>query len=179
MVVRVVAGSLGGRRLATPPGAATRPTSELVRAAIFNGLAARGLLDGAEVADLFAGSGALGIEALSRGAAHAQFVEHDRRAAAIISRNLDASAWPTAPTVHIATVERWVPPPVLDVVLADPPYAWDGWDGLLARLAMFPEVIVIAESDREVAADGWRVLAAKRHGGTVVTQLRPRGANRT
>src|SRR5581483_6705905 len=68
--MRVVAGSVGGRRLAVPRGVSTRPTSELVRGAVFNSLEARGVLDGASVADLFAGSGALGIEALSRGAAH-------------------------------------------------------------------------------------------------------------
>jgi 16S rRNA (guanine966-N2)-methyltransferase len=176
VVVRVVAGSLGGRRLATPPGRATRPTSELVRAAIFNSLDAVGLLEGAVVADLFAGSGALGIEALSRGAAHATFVEEDRRAAAIIDRNLDTLVLAAHATLIVSPVERWKPPATLDVVLADPPYGWVGWNELLTRLATFPDVLVIAESDRDITADGWRVLAVKRHGGTVVTQLRPREA---
>jgi 16S rRNA (guanine966-N2)-methyltransferase len=83
--VRVVAGRLGGRRLRAPRGAGTRPTSEKVREALF---AMLGAVDGARVLDLFAGTGALGIEALSRGAAAAVFVEHDPRALAALSANL-------------------------------------------------------------------------------------------
>jgi 16S rRNA (guanine966-N2)-methyltransferase len=176
--MRIVAGSLGGRLIATPRGRGTRPTTELARAAIFNSLDARDLIRDARVADLFAGSGALGIEALSRGATHAVFVESDRRTARIIEANLATLDLLDRATVGVMTVERWSPPPV-DVVLADPPYGWNGWDGLLSRLATFPEVTVVAESDREVRSEGWEVLGLKRHGGTVVTQLRPRGAIRT
>jgi len=158
---------------------ATRPTSEMVRTAIFNSLESRGLLEGAVVADLFAGSGALGIEALSRGATHAHFVEADPKAAATIRQNLDVLALGAEATVHPSAVERWELPQTLDVVLADPPYGWSGWEELLGRLATFPDVVVAAESDRHITADGWQVVATKRHGGTVVTQLRPRGANRT
>ena len=81
--MRIVAGEYRGRRLSSLPGVRTRPTADRVREALFSIL---GALDGARVADLFAGSGALGIEALSRGAAHATFVERDRRAAAVIER---------------------------------------------------------------------------------------------
>jgi 16S rRNA (guanine966-N2)-methyltransferase len=84
--VRVVAGRFGGRRLAAPPGRGTRPTADRVREALFSIL---GPLDGAVVLDLYAGSGALGIEALSRGAARAVFVERDARAAAVLRSNLD------------------------------------------------------------------------------------------
>ncbi|MGH9286614.1 MAG: RsmD family RNA methyltransferase, partial [Acidimicrobiales bacterium] len=78
--MRVVAGTAKGHRLMAPKGATTRPTSDFVREALFNSLASRRDIAGAEVLDLFAGTGALGIEALSRGAARAVFVDHDRRA---------------------------------------------------------------------------------------------------
>ncbi len=173
--MRVVAGIVGGRHLATPPGRGTRPTSELVRAAIFNSLEARGVLPGATVVDLFAGSGALGVEALSRGAARAVFVEADRRAARVIEANLAALGLADRAEVHAVPVERWEPV-AADVVLADPPYGWDGWDDLLDRLRPLGDVLVVAEADHQLAGDGWEVVASKRHGGTVVTQLRPRGA---
>ncbi|HEY4996513.1 MAG TPA: 16S rRNA (guanine(966)-N(2))-methyltransferase RsmD, partial [Solirubrobacteraceae bacterium] len=85
--MRVIAGSLGGRRLKAPPGRITRPTSERVREAIFSML---GEIAGARVLDLFAGSGALGIEALSRGAARVVFVERDGAAASVLAENLAA-----------------------------------------------------------------------------------------
>jgi 16S rRNA (guanine966-N2)-methyltransferase len=177
--MRVVGGVLGGRRLATPAGTSTRPTSELIRASIFNSLAARGLIEGAVVADLFAGSGALGIEALSRGAAHATFVESDRRAGGTILANVTALDLRSAATVAVCRVEDWpLPSPAPDLVLADPPYTWDGWPALLQRLAP-TALTLVAEAGRGVEGDGWEVLAVKRHGGTVVSQLRPRGANRT
>jgi len=176
--VRVVAGALGGRRIAVPRGSATRPTSELVRGAVFNSLEARGKLAGARVADLFAGSGALGIEALSRGAARATFVEQDRRAAQVIARNVDALDLADRARVEVVAVERWAPEDV-DLVLADPPYGWEGWGTLLARLCAQEDVLVVAEAAHAVEAEGWEVVASKRHGGTVVTQLQPRGATRT
>ncbi len=78
--MRVIAGEFGGRRLVTPEGTATRPTTDRVREAVFNSLGSAGLLEGALVVDLFAGSGAVGIEALSRGAERCVFVERDRAA---------------------------------------------------------------------------------------------------
>jgi 16S rRNA (guanine966-N2)-methyltransferase len=84
--VRIVGGRLGGRRIAPPPGNVTRPTSERVREALTSALAARGAIEGARVLDLFAGSGALGFEMLSRGAAHAVFVERDAKVAEHIRR---------------------------------------------------------------------------------------------
>ena len=85
--MRVVAGAFRGRRLHAPRGQRTRPTADRVREALFSML---GEVDGARVLDLFAGSGALGIEALSRGAASAVFVESDARAAGVVRRNLEA-----------------------------------------------------------------------------------------
>ena len=124
-MTRIVAGRWGGRRLHTPKGDGTRPTSDRVREAMFSSLESElGGLDGRRVLDLFAGSGALGLEALSRGAGHADLVESDRQAAAVIARNikeLDA----TEAHLHRTTVERFVgdlPPEPYDLVLLDPPY---------------------------------------------------------
>jgi 16S rRNA (guanine966-N2)-methyltransferase len=173
--MRVLAGMLRGRQLAVPAGQTTRPTSGLVRGAVFNSLAARGVLDGARVADLFAGSGALGIEAISRGAARAVFVERDRAAARTIAANLEALALTDRGRIVVGPVERWEPDEV-DLVLADPPYGWQGWPELLARLRPLDGVLVVVEADHPVEAEGWEVVAHKRHGGTVVSQLRARGA---
>lgn len=136
--MRVVAGSAGGRRLAVPDGRGTRPTSERVREAVFSALvAARGGLAGDAVLDLFAGSGALGLEALSRGAGSAVLVESDRRAAAVARANAAALGLPAR--VVAGTVARHLagPPAPVDVVFADPPYelADAALAGVLAALA--------------------------------------------
>jgi 16S rRNA (guanine966-N2)-methyltransferase len=122
-MTRVIAGVAGGRRLAVP-AKGTRPTSDRVREALFSALENDPGLDGAAVLDLCAGSGALGLEALSRGAAHALFVESDRRAATVLRRNVEALGLPgavvraaSAASVLGATADR-----VYDVVLVDPPY---------------------------------------------------------
>ncbi|MEV4604464.1 16S rRNA (guanine(966)-N(2))-methyltransferase RsmD [Amycolatopsis sp. NPDC049253] len=124
-MTRIVAGKAGGRRLKVPPKG-TRPTSERVREALFNALEVAGELDGTRVLDLYAGSGALGLEALSRGAADAWFVEADRRAAEVLRGNVGALG--LGGTVRAAPVEAVVAAPAparFDVVLADPPYAVD------------------------------------------------------
>ena len=122
-MTRVIAGVAGGRRLAVP-AKGTRPTSDRVREALFSALENDPGLDGAAVLDLCAGSGALGLEALSRGAAHALFVESDRRAAAVLRRNVEALGLPgavvrpgSAASVLGAGADR-----AYDVVLVDPPY---------------------------------------------------------
>ncbi len=123
-MTRIIAGAAGGRRIAVPP-AGTRPTSDRVREALFSALAVDPGLDGAAVLDLCAGSGALGLEALSRGAAHALFVESDRRAAGVLRRNVAALALPGA-VVRTATAATVLGAPAdrgYDLVLVDPPYA--------------------------------------------------------
>jgi 16S rRNA (guanine966-N2)-methyltransferase len=175
--VRVVAGSVGGRRLAAPPGTDTRPTTDRVREAVFNALGSLGVLHGAEVVDLFAGSGALGIEALSRGAARAHFVESDRRAADVVAANLAELGLADRGVVVRRAVEAAVdqlPEPV-DLVLADPPYAFDGWAGLLDRLApkLAADAVVVAESDRSLTLPaGWEKVRERTYGGTVVVFAR-------
>src|SRR5689334_1924787 len=89
--VRVVAGTAGGLRLVAPAGQSVRPTSDRVRQATFNALESLGVVGGATVLDLFAGSGAMGIEALSRGAAHATFVDNDAQAREVVRRNLETT----------------------------------------------------------------------------------------
>ena len=128
--MRVVAGRLGGRRLRAPRGRDTRPTSDRVREALFSML---GPLDGARVLDLYAGSGALGIEALSRGAASALFVERDRRALAALRRNLDDVG--VEAEVRNQDALRFIAHPegVFDLVFCDPPY--DDAPGVAAPLS--------------------------------------------
>lgn len=123
-MTRIVAGAAGGRRLEVPPSG-TRPTSDRVREAMFSALQAAVDLDGAAVLDLYAGSGALGLEALSRGAAKATFVESDRRAADILRRNAQALGLPGA-DVRFGTVKSVLataPGDRYDIVFVDPPYA--------------------------------------------------------
>lgn len=176
--MRVVAGSARGRRIAAPPGTDTRPTTDRVREALFNALGSLGAVDGAVVADLFAGSGALGIEALSRGAASAHFVESDRRAAAVVEENLAALGFDDRGVVLRRPVEAALDqlPDPLDLVLADPPYAFDGWRELLADLEprLAGDGLVVVESDRAVALpDGWEKVRERTYGGTVVLFARP------
>ncbi|MDT7608102.1 MAG: rRNA (guanine966-N2)-methyltransferase, partial [Pseudonocardiales bacterium] len=124
-VTRIIAGAVGGRRIAVPPSG-TRPTSDRVREALFSSLEAGPGLRGAAVLDLCAGSGALGIEALSRGAAHALFVESDKRAAATLRRNLADLGLAGVATLRVATAGSVLAGPAprsYDVVLIDPPYA--------------------------------------------------------
>src|SRR5436853_535402 len=123
--MRVVAGTARGRPLRAPRGDAIRPTSDRVREAIFNSLTSLGAIEGATVADLFAGTGALGIEALSRGAGHVTFVDQDREAIATIDANLAATGLAGAPaSVVRADVARWIATAApVDLALLDPPYA--------------------------------------------------------
>jgi 16S rRNA (guanine966-N2)-methyltransferase len=121
--VRIIAGSLRGRRIIAPPGQATRPTADRVRETLFSMLTSRiGTFDGLSVADLFAGSGALGIEALSRGAATALFVENNAAALAALRRNLEALELEDRSRVLPASVTALRAGETADLVLADPPY---------------------------------------------------------
>lgn len=172
--MRVVAGTARGRRLVAPKGTATRPTSDRAREAAFNALGSLGAVEGASVLDLFAGSGALGIEALSRGAAGATFVDADPRAVAAIRQNLAATGLEGRATVVQSEALRYLagaPAPV-DLALLDPPYATDdaAWTGLLG--ALDAEVAVL-ESDREATPPPpWEMLRVRRYGDTVLTFVR-------
>jgi 16S rRNA (guanine966-N2)-methyltransferase len=148
--VRIVAGAYKGRRIEAPPGRSTRPTSDRVREALFSILGAA--VEGARVLDLFAGSGALGIEALSRGAAEAVFVDSDERAVAAVRRNLDAIGV-DAP-VHRRDAFAWLgrADAQFDLVFADPPYSSAGLtgerlSGLLPPL-LTEGALTVTESDK-------------------------------
>ncbi|MFG2718101.1 16S rRNA (guanine(966)-N(2))-methyltransferase RsmD [Streptomyces sp. NPDC048416] len=126
-MTRVIAGRAGGRRLAVPPGTGTRPTSDRAREGLFSTWESLlGSLDGIRIADLYAGSGAVGLEALSRGAAHALLVEADARAARTVRDNVAALKLPGA-EVRTGKAEQIVTGPApadpYDVVFLDPPYA--------------------------------------------------------
>lgn len=169
--MRVIAGSARGRRLEAPGGRSVRPTSDRVREALFNALGSLDLVRGAEVVDLFAGSGALGIEALSRGAAHVTFLDRDPEALRVVRTNLELTDLADRATVRRADVLS-TPAAELraDLVLADPPYEFDEWSALLARLV---DAVVVIESDRVIEVPlGWEVLRQRRYGGTVVTIAR-------
>src|SRR5690606_4520854 len=148
-LMRVVAGSARGRRLVAPPGTEVRPTTDRVREAVFNALGSRDAVVGATVLDLFAGSGALGIEALSRGAAHATFVDSSPRALEAVRTNLDhCGLADRASGVREDVVEHVRRGGIeADLVFLVPPYAFDGWQELLDAL---PACTAVVESDREV-----------------------------
>ncbi|UWE11981.1 16S rRNA (guanine(966)-N(2))-methyltransferase RsmD [Actinacidiphila bryophytorum] len=125
-MTRVIAGAAGGRRLAVPPGTATRPTSDRAKEGLFSTLESlRGTLAGARFMDLYGGSGAVGLEALSRGAAHVLLAESDPRAARTIRENAAAIGLPGA-EVRAGRAEKVVagepPAEPYDVVFLDPPY---------------------------------------------------------
>lgn len=171
--MRVVAGSVRGLRLAAPDGDETRPTSDRVREAVFNSLHSLGGIEDASVVDLYAGSGALGIEALSRGASHVTFVDQSHRSIEAITANLEHTGFDEAATVQRTEVTRFLESNsgAFDLALVDPPYTFDDWEQVLDRL---DAALVVVESDREISAHArWDVVRAKRYGGTVVTMLAP------
>lgn len=176
--MRVIAGTHRGRPLRAPAGEETRPTADRTREALFSMLTSRlGTFDGLAVADLFAGSGALGIEALSRGAASCLFVEQERAALDALRGNL-ASLGLTG-EVRAASVMALGPVAVpLDLILMDPPYGTGAGAVALDRLARLgwtgPATWVAIETakDEVVAVAGFVADAARVHGKARVTLLR-------
>jgi 16S rRNA (guanine(966)-N(2))-methyltransferase RsmD len=125
-MTRIIAGTHGGRRLAVPAGRDTRPTSDRVREALFSALASRINLEKIRFADLYAGSGAVGLEAYSRGAAHVLLVESNPRAARVIHDNIVTLRAEASVELAVLPVDRViavVPREPYDVIFADPPYA--------------------------------------------------------
>jgi 16S rRNA (guanine966-N2)-methyltransferase len=172
--MRIVAGRLGGRRITAPPGTDTRPTSDRVREALFSAL---GPLDGERVLDLFAGSGALAIEALSRGAASAVLVEKDARAVKVVQANLqalDLDAVVRRRDALAALRDAREAGESYDLVFLDPPYRLAS--GLGSELApalapvLAPGARVIGESDRRQPLDlpGMSTTFERRYGDTLL-----------
>ncbi len=168
--MRVISGSARGLRLESPRGSSTRPTLDRVKEAVFSMLAPR-LLD-ARVLDLFSGSGALGIEALSRGAAHGVFVEKSPAAVSVIKTNLERARLRERATVVTLSYECYLDAckDTFDIVLLDPPYAmWeraDIFDRLLCADILAPGGIIIAETEGKtpLAAAGFSLIKSKRYG---------------
>ena len=142
-MTRIIGGSAKGRRLTTPSGEATRPTSDRVREALFSALEAElGSLHGLRVLDLYAGSGAVGLEALSRGAAVVPAVESDRRTAALVTANARALGFELEVLPHpVARALAGRPRAAYDVAFLDPPYP-------------MPEAEVV-ETLRLLVGNGW------------------------
>lgn len=181
-MTRIVAGRWRGRRLTVPKGVTTRPSSERVREALAGSLQATGGLDGARVLDLWAGTGALGLELASRGASCAVFVERDRAALTALRANVTAFHDPSGPALEVvaadvaAAVPRLAGP--IDIVLADPPYDLPGADvrdvlgalvaaGVLARHAD----LIVERSTRSGEVEWPDPLAGtrtKRYGDTLL-----------
>ena len=163
-MTRIVAGTHGGRRLATPGGRGTRPTSDRVREALFSALESMVELPGARVADLYAGSGAVGLEAASRGASHVLLVEADPRAARVVRDNVAALGLGGVAVVTAAKVEQVLaraPGEPYDVVFADPPYTVPdaGIDAMLTALVdngwLAEEAVVVVERSSRSAPVNW------------------------
>jgi len=170
-MLRIIAGEFRGRRLKTPPTSKVRPTADRVREAWFSIL--QQAIPGARVLDLFAGSGALGFEALSRGAVSVDFVETHRSALAILKANSEALEVEDRVTIHRTDAVRFaerLEPGQFDVAFADPPYATDDAERLIAlfRSTPFARVFAIEHSvDRMIEGGDTR-----RYGDTAVTFLR-------
>ena len=182
--MRIVGGLAKGRRLAAP-ASATRPTSDRVRESLFNALESRMALSGARVLDLFAGTGAVGLEALSRGAAEAVLVEKDRRALEVLRKNVAAVGLPGARVVGRAVAAYLAEPPEepFDLVFADPPYAIDGtaFAGVVAQLEKWlaADAFVVVEygARNDLGAACSTLLTSvleRRYGDTVLWYGRPR-----
>ena len=169
--MRIIAGANRGARIFAPKGEATRPTSDRVREAAFNLI---GPVEAATVLDLFAGSGAMGLEALSRGAAAATFVENDRDACRTIDRNLEKLGLTGAAVLQrdvfqaLAADRR-----TYDLILCDPPYGFDQDTRIAPYLAraLAPDGLVVYEttSRREPALDGLRVRTSRTYGSARLT----------
>ena len=170
--MRIIAGAWRGRLLRTPPGETTRPTAERLRQALFDMLLHApwgGPLDGVRVLDAFAGTGALGLEALSRGAAAAWFIEHDRAALAALRANVAACAG----TVLAADALHPPPGTPCGLVFLDPPYGQDLLPRALAALRdagwLTPGATVVAEAAAAETPNLGTLLAERRHGAGRVT----------
>ena len=184
MALRIIGGDAKGRALQSPGGARTRPTSNLVRSAIFSML--EPYLDGARVLDLFSGTGALGMEALSRGAGWVDFMERDARQCEAITGSLRSLEYDARGRVHRTQAER--APDLLDgpynVILMDPPYAYKSLVPLIERigdsgLAADGGVVAVEHSRRQelpAEIDGLTCLRQRRYGETMVTLYHRGGA---
>ncbi|MCW2738564.1 16S rRNA (guanine(966)-N(2))-methyltransferase RsmD [Nocardioides sp.] len=180
-MTRIIGGTAGGRRLETPRGHTTRPTSDRVREALFSAIEARtGSLDGLRFLDLYAGSGAVGLEAWSRGAGVVTMVEQDRRTASLITRNAAALGFSRARVIAstVSTVLQSPPAAPYDLVFSDPPYPMPDADvaadlvALVVQGWLVPGALVIVERAAKRSQvdwpDGIEEDRTKRYGETAL-----------
>lgn len=180
-MTRIIGGVAGGRRLITPRGVATRPTSDRVREALFSAVEAWcGSLDGLRFLDLYAGSGAVGLEAWSRGAGVVTFVEQDRKTAALIARNVETLGVGRAvvTATSVATALRKSPSAPYDIAFLDPPYPLSDSDVTAALAALVagdwlvPGALVVVERSGRgpdlVWPEGLEGERAKKYGETML-----------
>jgi 16S rRNA (guanine966-N2)-methyltransferase len=183
--VRIIAGAWRGRRLAAPAGQGTRPTADRVRQALFDMLwhapwGGRALMEGASVLDAFAGTGALGLEALSRGAAAATFIERDAAALAALRANIAACGAGARARVLAADATRPPPGDACALVFLDPPYGADLVARAVVALAaagwIAPTALIVAELGRAEALPALGALLAERaHGAARLAVWRHAG----
>ncbi len=187
--MRVVGGSYSGHKLAVPGQA--RPTTDRVKESLFASLEAQGFIEDSVVVDLFAGSGALGIEAMSRGASRVMFVEKDKKSALVISANLakvGLEANDDEVVVQVGLAQSWVksdlatnfltkrPEEHLSIVFCDPPYEFDDWANLLELIATKLSCdLVVLESNRKISPTcHFEVMKMREYGTTVIEVLTER-----
>jgi 16S rRNA (guanine(966)-N(2))-methyltransferase RsmD len=180
MPLRVIGGALGGRNLKGPPRSGVRPTTDRVREALFGILGSD--VEGARVLDLYSGTGALGIEALSRGAEHCDFVEADAKACDVVRENLSRTALLDRARLYPLTVAKALPrlQGPYDLVVADPPYEYDRAESelteVVARGLLAPDgTLAVEHSQRRLWPEtlgGRRQLTSRRYGDTRVTLYR-------
>ena len=177
--MRIIAGTWRGRKLVAPAGASTRPTADRTRETLFSMLASRlGSFEGLRVADLYAGSGALGLEALSRGALHATFVESERAAIKAIEANVAALGARELTRLRAMSAAALPPSEPFDLILADPPYALGSGTSVAGAVA---EARWLAESgwmaietqrgDAVTPPGGWELVAERDVGRARITLL--------
>lgn len=179
--MRIIAGEWRGRPIMPPADQTTRPTADRVREALFSMLISRlGTLDGLRVLDGFAGTGALGLEALSRGAAHCTFVESDPAAARTLTTNIDKLGARPRTTILTTRIETLGPASApADLVMLDPPYAQGLAAPALARLAakawLTPATLISIETAKPEAltAEGFETLASRAYGKARLHLLQP------
>lgn len=180
-MTRIIGGAVGGRRITAPHGTATRPTTDRVREALFSAVESWcGPLDGLRFLDLYAGSGAVGLEAWSRGAGVVTFVEQDRRTAALISRNADSLGFARADVLAQSVTGALHKPPAApyDLAFLDPPYPLTQDEvsadltALVEREWLVPDALVVVERSVRTPDVVWPAGLegdrSKRYGETVL-----------
>lgn len=175
--MRVIAGTARGTRLSAPKGTDIRPTSDRAKEAIFNSLRSRSAIEEAEVLDLFAGTGALGIEALSRGAKKATFVDKSPESLELVRENLKKSGFEKKAEIVKEDSVNWLQKSSKpsDLVLLDPPYNFENWPELLDALFQKQPGIVVIESNREIdPGPKWHVDSIRQYGSSVVVIIDPK-----